>query len=119
MNGFLIDENLPPSWRDQLIQRVSVDVWCVGDPGAPPMGSPDSTLLLWCERHDFILVTHDRRTMSIHLSDHHAAGHHVPGILTVPNKTPSGDILIELAVIAGASRDNEFRDRLLFLPLLH
>ena len=34
---YLIDENLPPLYREQLLRRHSdLTVWMIGEPGVPP-----------------------------------------------------------------------------------
>ena len=49
----------------------------------------------WCEIHEFILVTNNRKSMPKHLADH----------------------LAELILIAGASFPKEYQDRIEYLPL--
>jgi hypothetical protein len=63
---YLIDENIGPRLRS-AIRRVApqITVWCVGDAGAPPRGAKDPEILRWCQMHDFILVTDNRRSISI------------------------------------------------------
>jgi hypothetical protein len=92
-------------------------VWRIGDPGAPLEGTPDPVILEWCEAGDFLLVTNNRHSMPGHLADHLAAGRHVPGILTVDPSIPTNDLADELALLAGAARDEEYRDQIRFVPV--
>lgn len=87
--SFLLDENLRgPLWH--AIQqhnsrgRDFLDVLCVGDPPAPPTGTPDPDLLLWAESHGRVIVTVDRGTMPGHLTQHLQLGHRSPGVFILP-----------------------------------
>ncbi|HZP80791.1 MAG TPA: hypothetical protein VFB21_04060 [Chthonomonadaceae bacterium] len=89
----------------------------MGDVGAPQRGTQDPDILLWCEEYDFVLVTNNRKSMPRHLADHLAAGHHVPGILTVDLEASVGVVTEFLAAIAGASYEGEYQDRIAYIPL--
>ena len=47
-----------------------VDVVRVGDPPGLPLGTADSSLLVWAEGEQRVLVTRDENTMPGHLADH-------------------------------------------------
>ena len=118
MRRFLIDENISPRYRTQLLyHEPSLTVLAVGDEGAPPKSTPDPEILEWCEKHQFSLITNNRESMPQHLSDHLAAGHHVPGIFTINLEVPMGKIIEELFLIAGASDEDEYIDRITYIPL--
>ena len=76
--------------------------WRVGLPGAPPLGTLDPDILTWCEAKGFILVTNNRRSLAVHLTDHLAQSRHVPGIFVMNSKMSIGDTLEELPMIWGA-----------------
>jgi hypothetical protein len=39
MMQFLMDENVPPAYREQLLRRLpDLTVWAVGQPGVPAKG---------------------------------------------------------------------------------
>ena len=115
---FLIDENMPSIYRQQLLRRQPAPVvWSVGDPGAPPTGTLDPDILLWCEAHNFLLVTNNRKSMPVHLADHLAAGQHVPGILTHRRRATVNGVLESLLLIAEAALPGEYQDRIEYLPL--
>ncbi len=117
MRGYLIDENLSPAYRDQLLyHEPSLTVLRVGDEGAPARSTQDPEILKWCEQNNFILVTKDPNTIPKHLSDHLAGRHHVPGIIIINSSVPTGTILDDLILIAGASREDEFRDQIVYIP---
>ncbi|MFS8118005.1 MAG: hypothetical protein ACMG55_05870, partial [Microcoleus sp.] len=62
--------------------------------------------------------TNNRRSMPVHLSDHTAQGRHVLGILTIRLNADMGKVIDELIEIAGASFENEYQDRIEFIPLM-
>lgn len=115
---YLLDENLGLAVRAAVRRRLpDVVVWGVGDPGTPALGTLDPAILQWCQTHDFILVTQNRASMPVHLSDHLAAGHHVPGIFVLRPTMSIGDVAEELALITAVSSPGEYRDALHYLPL--
>ena len=78
---YLLDEHIAPVYRGQLLRIVpELEVWIVGDRGAPPRGTLDPDILIWCEEHRFVLVTNNRKSMPRQLADHLALGRHIPGI---------------------------------------
>ncbi|MFN0087640.1 MAG: hypothetical protein ACKVX9_19775 [Blastocatellia bacterium] len=124
MLKYLLDEHIPLTYRAQILRRAEIlfsaavmEVWAIGDPDAPPKGTPDPDILLWCDSHDFVLVTNNRRSMPNHLADHLAAGHHMPGIFTIGADLNIGQLIDELILIAFAALDGEFTDRITFLPI--
>ena len=118
MRRFLIDENISPEYRTQLLNHEpSLKVLVVGDEGAPARSTPDPEILKWCEQNQFNLITNNRKSMPQHLSDHLSAGHHVPGIFTINLEVPMGKIIDELLLIAGASDEDEYIDEIKYLPL--
>lgn len=115
---YLLDENVDPSYKTQLHRRnPDIVMWVVGEPGAPPRGTLDSEILLWCEEYDFVLVTNNRTSMPVHLVDHINAGRHVPGIFILNPKLSMGQNIDELIVVAEGSFDNEYQDQIVNLPL--
>lgn len=116
MNGYLLDEHLPSSWRARIASDLQVDVWMVGDPAAPPKGTPDPDVLAWCEDYGFILITRDRRTMPGHLQTHLAGGGHVPGVFILRPDMGLRSTLAELRLVAAAALPGELGDGLWCLP---
>jgi len=115
---YLLDEHIAPTYRALLLRAApELEVWIVGDPGAPPRGTLDPDILVWCEEHNFVLVTNNRKSMPRHLADYLALDRHVPGILVINPALSIGELLDELVLIAGASEEHEYRDLILYLPL--
>lgn len=117
--GFLLDENVPLILQTQLKrQEPKLEVIAIGEGIAPPKGTLDPAILVWIERHNFILLTNNRSTMPGHLCDHLTQGGHVPGIIQLPKQMyPLREILADLLIVWGASLPGELQDRILYLPL--
>ena len=115
---YLLDENVNELYHDQLLEReLGLVTWMIGTPGAPPKGTVDPAILLWCEQNSFILVTNNRKSMPPHLRNHLAQGHHVPGIFVINADMSIGETIEELLLIWGASDETEYRYRISFLPV--
>ena len=115
---YLLDENLGFRLRKSLRHAApQLTVWCVGDAGAPGLGTKDPEILVWCETYQFLLVTDNRRSMPVHLQAHLAAGHHVPGILVRRPGLSVSETIEELVLIWEAALPGEFQDQIRYLPL--
>jgi hypothetical protein len=50
MIQYLIDENLPSLYQDQLKRYCpELTVLMIGNPNTPPRGTLDPEILIWCE----------------------------------------------------------------------
>ena len=117
MTAYLLDEHIPRTYRTQLLHHEpSLTVWMIGDEGAPPRGTSDPEILKWCEQNRFILVTNNRKSMPRHLADHLAEGRSIPGIVTIDLNASMRTVLEDLILIAGASREDEFLNRIVYTP---
>lgn len=115
---YLLDEHIPPLYRTQLLRiEPELTAWTIGSPGAPSLGTPDPQILEWCEEHNFVLITNNRKSMPRHLADHLSLGRHIPGILVIDLDAGIGDMIVELALIAGASQEREYQDMIIYLPI--
>lgn len=115
---YLIDENVNPLYPNQLRRREpGIVIQVVGEPETPPKGTLDPEILCWCEDRKFVLVTNNRTSMPVHLSDHIALGRHISGIFILNPNLTIGENLEELILAALASDDDEYQDRIVYLPL--
>jgi hypothetical protein len=113
-----MDEHVPALYRVQLRRREpALTVWQIGDEAAPSKGTLDPDILMWCEANGFVLVTNNRKSMPVHLADHLAAGHHLPGILQLDLDAPIGLLIEDLWIAALATGEEELRDTIVYLPL--
>jgi Domain of unknown function (DUF5615) len=115
---FLLDEHVGAKLQRALLRRQrDMLVWHIGDAGAPPRGTPDPEILLWCERDGYSLVTNNRASMPVHLRDHLALRHHVPGIFTLNDDMSIGETVEELFLLWTAADPVEYADQLNYLPV--
>jgi len=80
-------------------------------------GVPDPEVLALAGKQDRILVSHDFQTMPQHFGDFLQAGGSSPGVLLVPQYLPIADAIEEIVLIWGASDAEEWRNRILRIPL--
>jgi hypothetical protein len=118
---YMLDEHLRgPLWRAIQWHNNSgvypLDVVRIGDPTDLPLGIRDAELLLWAEREQRILVTHDLDTMPAHLADHLAAGRHSPGVFMIRPHSTLPQVVSFLRDAAYASEPAEWQDRVQFIP---
>ncbi|UBF29032.1 DUF5615 family PIN-like protein [Kovacikia minuta CCNUW1] len=115
---YLLDENLTPDYREQLsCHQSTLKICMIGDPDAPSKGAKDPDILIWCEQNGCILVTNNRRSMPVHLAHHLAEGRHIPGILVFRPKADIGRVIEDLILIAVAALEDEYQDRIVYIPL--
>ena len=115
---FLLDEHVNRAIQRQL-RRLDprIEVLAIGDPNAPRAGTLDPDILDWLEKNGYILLTENRSTIPVHLSEHFAAGRHIPGLFWIRPSIGIGRIIEELYLIWSASMAEEYQDHTLFIPL--
>jgi hypothetical protein len=120
---YLLDENLRgPVW-DALLKHnwvrpsEAVDVERVGDPADLPRGTLDPEILMWAEREDRVLLSHDKASLPGHLNDHLTGGHHVPGILIIPRGVRMKKLVPELILMAHANLPGEYIDQIVYVQV--
>ncbi len=86
-------------------------MWRVGDPAGPALDAPDPEILRWCESEGYVLVTNNRHSMPVHLTDHLRAGWHVPGIFIVNDKLTLAELIENLLEVAELSLEGEYLDQ--------
>jgi len=72
---------------------------------------------MWCDQKQFLLITNNRASMPVHLSDHLAEGEHCPGIFILSPKMSLGGLLDELELIWQATEPADYQDLTWHLPL--
>ena len=112
---FLFDENVSDIlWK--AVQDFNaraifpIEAIRVGDPADLSKHVRDPEILLWAESNGYILSSHDKKTLPVHLADHTAAGHHLPGLFLFSYHTSVDDILELLAVAARSENPLEWQD---------
>ncbi len=118
MIRYLLDEHVDPVYQREMIKREpGIKIWVIGRGAAPPKSTSDPDVLLWCEENGFILVTNNRKTMPVHLTAHLAQGRHIPGIFILNEDMSIGDVLDELHLIWIAGKEQDYVDRIAFMPV--
>ncbi|MFN6479827.1 hypothetical protein [Nostoc sp. DedQUE07] len=62
-------------------------------------------------------MTNNRTSIPVHLADHIAVNRHVPGIFILNQNLSIGENIEELIIVALALEDDEYQDRIVYLPL--
>ncbi len=115
---YLLDENVNPILKTVLQRQwPDVVVWQIGEPGTPPKGTPDPDILQWCEAKGFSLVTNNRTSMPVHLTEHLTKGRHIPAIFILRRKMSIQESVDELALIWLAAQSDQYADLINFLPV--
>ena len=113
---FLADEDLDTGIVEGLRDHEpSIDILDVKTAGL--RGTKDPVLLELATQQGRIMITHDRRTMTRHVQVRVAAGKTNPGLFIVPQKCSIGEIVEWLVLVWAASQLEEWRDKVVYLPV--
>ncbi len=116
MIRFLADEDFNGHIIRGLLRRVpALGIVRVQDVGL--MGQGDSILLAWAEQEGRVLLTHDVSTMTDHAYERMRAGHHVTGVVEVPQSLAIGQAIKDILLIAKLSSPKELENQIQYLPL--
>lgn len=80
-------------------------------------GADDPTVLEWTAREDRVLFTHDVNTMTAQAYQRIKSGEPMPGLIAVPRDVPVGVAIEDLLLIAEYSTEEDWQERVSFLPL--
>ena len=80
-------------------------------------GALDPEVIEQASREDRILVSHDKRTMTVHFAQFLATGSDSPGLFLVTQQTSLADAINDLVLIWHASEPEEWRNRFVYVPL--
>jgi Domain of unknown function (DUF5615) len=112
---FLADANLNQHIVSAILRRApEIDFKTAG--AAALAGLDDVAVLSRAALEGRVLVSHDRSTMPAHFSEFLKQGHS-PGVLLIPQDLAVQDAADELLLIWAASEAEEWRDRIVYLPL--
>jgi hypothetical protein len=105
---FLADENLRGGILQGLQSREpAIDILDVKTGGL--RGTKDPSLLEIAAKEDRVLVTHDRKTMPLHVRERRAEGKPIPGVFIVPDGPSAiGEIVEWLLLVWSASTAEEW-----------
>ncbi len=115
----LIDENTADEYDVQLLRhRPDIEIRHVGKSGAPELGTQDPDILCWCEDHNFMLLTANRRSMPGHPTNHLALGRHIPGILIIWRRAEMGQVVRSLVNLFDTTDPEKYIDIMVHIPRL-
>jgi predicted nuclease of predicted toxin-antitoxin system len=114
--NFLTDENFNgPIFR--ALRRVLAPGSIVRVQDVGLMSADDPTVLEWAAIHDHIVLTHDVRTFKDFAYARVAASLPMPGVFEITRRQPLRLIVEEIQTIQACSTPDEWRDRVVYLPL--
>jgi hypothetical protein len=113
---FLTDEDLHgPIIRATRRLEPSLEIVRVVDVGLAH--SDDSAVLEYATTNELLLVSHDVNTMKAAAERRIAAGQGISGLFLVPQGRPTRETAESLLLIWAGSQAEEWRDRIVYLPL--
>ena len=113
---FQADNDLRSSIRVGVVRREpAIDFQSAQ--GARLDGVPDGEVLRLAAEQGRILVSHDENSMPGHFRNFLAAGNRCPGVLIVPQEAATGLVIESLVLLWVASEAEEWRDRIVWLPI--
>ena len=116
MLRLLIDENLDYRILRGLKSRLpALDFVVVRQVGLT--GLADLALLRWAAQHDRTLLTRDVKTMPDYAAELIQRGEVMAGVIVVPQTMAIGRAIEDLELVIACHSQEEFRDRIDYLPL--
>lgn len=113
---FVTDENFDNRILRGLL-RLKPDLDIVRAQDTEISGADDPTLLEWTAKEGRILLTHDVETMVNFAYQRVAANLPLPGVFEIRDTVPIGEVINELILIIEASDEDEWKDKVTYLPL--
>jgi hypothetical protein len=120
---FLIDEDMRDAALWDAIQRYNVaspesaiDAICVGDEGAPGLGTLDPAVLDWSIKTGRIIVSRDASTLIAEHDEMVAGGSWTPGLLIVRKGFSIPEVVEYLSLVSHVGRPDEFSCKRDFIP---
>jgi predicted nuclease of predicted toxin-antitoxin system len=96
-------------------REPAMDFLSADEAGLAGIADPD--VLAMAAEQDRILVSHDHQTMLRHFADFLQVRGSSPGLIVVPQYLPIGRAVQELLLIWDASDAEEWRNRMVTIPL--
>jgi hypothetical protein len=79
-------------------------------------GAEDPLVLAYAAKHNYILLTHDEKTMQRYFYERIQANRVVPALFVVHKRTPVGRVVDALEIIILASDASEWAGQITFVP---
>jgi hypothetical protein len=113
---FLADEDLRRSIV-QAVRRIEPAIEITSVFGEGLSGTSDAELLQIAWDRHWLLISHDVNTMKSDAERRIATGGDIHGLFLIPQKTETKPAAESLVLIWGASEFEEWRNRIIYLPL--
>jgi len=101
--------------RGLLSRQPNLDIVRIQEAGL--LGADDRDILAWAASEGRILISHDRNTIPGFAYDRVRAGEIMPGVCIVDDQLPLGKAIDELLILAACSKDEEWRDQVVYVPM--
>lgn len=116
MIRILTDQNFDGRIVRGLSMRMpGLDIVRTEDQGLKHFADPD--ILTWAASEDRIVLTHDRKTFDSFAYQKIERGEKMCGLVIVPAQLPIGQAIEELLIAIQCHTDEEWPNRVLWLPL--
>ena len=116
MFRFLADHN----FNDKIVEGLRASPFQIDIVRARDVGlsrADDPSVLEWATMQNRIVLTHDRATMPLHARQRMNASHPLAGLFIISNQRPVGQVIQDMELIAACSEFDEWRNRVIYLPL--
>jgi Domain of unknown function (DUF5615) len=111
----LADENFNGDILRGLRRRVpAIDAPRIQDVGL--RGADDEEVLEWATAEGRLVLTHDVSTLVGFAWKRVASGRRHSGVIAISQQGPVGAVVTDLVLLAECSTDEEWMDRILFIP---
>jgi hypothetical protein len=101
--------------RGLFLRQPDIDLVRVQDVGLRTASDP--VILEWAAAHGRILISHDRKTMTKYAYERVRSRLPLPGVFLIRKRTSIGGIIDEIVTVYECSNQDEWKDRVTFLPL--
>lgn len=113
---FLADENVETPYLKALSQNIAgIEVVRVQDVGLS--STPDDVILAWATEHNYIVLTHDVRTMPNFVYQRLVEGKTSACVIAFKTTHPVPDVVADLKSMIEASSVDEWHNKVVQLPL--
>ena len=116
MLRFAADENFNGAITRGLVRRLpTLDLVRIQD--TEMYRADDELVLAWAAEQERILLTHDLSTVPHFAFVRIEAGQSMSGVFAINDELPIGAVIDDVALLAECSLENEWDNRVLYLPL--
>ena len=116
MLRLLLDEHIPAAVLRYLQRTYPARVEAVRVVDVGLKGASDPDVLAWAAAAQYILVSHDKATLTNFAYERIRSGQAMPGVITITRALPLGKLLTELALIAECGEASDFENLVYYLP---